>query len=374
MTDFPTSEFEERLARAQAAMGAAGLDALLLNTEAEVRYFTGFRSLFWQSPTRPWFVIVPQSGELIAVIPSIGADLMGRMWVNDIRTWPSPRGSDEGVSLLIDALTGFDRIGVPMGEEASLRMSLTDFRVVEAKISGRFEDCSNLIKDLRTVKSAAEIAILRKICAIGSNAFARISDVANIGDPLAEVFRKFKITLLEEGAEEVPYLVGGAGLGGYGDVISPPDQTPLKEGDVLMLDTGSTLQGYFCDFDRNFAIGRALPEAADAHHRLWEVTEAGFEAARAGVTCSELFATMAKGLGGESSVGRIGHGLGMQLTEWPSIAAHDHTVLQAGMVMTLEPSLMIDDNRMMVVEENILITDGAPEMLTTRVKRDIEVI
>ena len=374
MTDFPTSEFEERLERAQRAMGAVGLDALLLNTEAEVRYFAGFRSLFWQSPTRPWFVIVPQSGEIIAVIPSIGADLMGRMWVNDIRAWPSPRGSDEGVSLLIDALAGFDRIGVPMGEEASLRMSLTDFRAVEAKISGRFEDCSILIKGLRTVKSAAEVAILRKICAIGSNAFARVADVANTGDPLAEVFRKFKITLLEEGAEEVPYLVGGAGRGGYGDVISPPDQMPLQEGDVLMLDTGSTLQGYFCDFDRNFAIGRALPEAVDAHHRLWDVTEAGFEAARAGVSCSELFAKMAKGLGDGSDVGRIGHGLGMQLTEWPSIAAHDHTVLQVGMVMTLEPSLMIDDNRMMVVEENILITDGAPEMLTTRVKRDIEVI
>jgi Xaa-Pro aminopeptidase len=374
MTDFPVAEFESRLARAQAAMAAEGFDALLLNTEAEVQYFTGFRSLFWQSPTRPWFVIVPQSGELIAVIPAIGAELMGRMWVNDIRTWPSPRGEDEGVSLLIDALRGFDRIGVPMGEEASLRMSLTDFRSVEAQISGQFVDCSRLIKAVRTVKSEAEIAVHRKICRIGSNAFARLPDVAKAGDPLAEVFRKFKITLLEEGAEDVPYLVGGAGQGGYGDVISPPGQTPLADGDVLMLDTGSTLQGYFCDFDRNFAVGRALPEAQAAHQKLWDVTEAGFEAARAGVTCSELFAAMSKVLGGASDIGRVGHGLGMQLTEWPSIAAHDHTELKAGMVMTLEPSLMIDDSRMMVVEENILITDGAPEMLTTRVSRDLVVI
>ena len=374
MTDFSVSEFEQRLKLAQAAIAAEGFDALLLNTEAEVRYFTGFRSLFWQSPTRPWFVIVPQSGELIAVIPSIGADLMGRMWVNDIRTWPSPRGTDEGVSLLIDALGEFDRIGVPMGEEASLRMSLTDFRTIEARVSGRFDDCSNLIKGLRTVKSEAEIAVLSKICAIGSNAFARLPEVAGAGDPLNEVFRKFKITLLEEGAEEVPYLVGGAGRGGYGDVISPPDGTPLADGDVLMLDTGSTLQGYFCDFDRNFAVGKALPEAQAAHTKLWDVTQAGFEAAKAGVTCSELFATMSKVLGGASDIGRIGHGLGMQLTEWPSIAAHDDTVLQAGMVMTLEPSLMIDDNRMMVVEENILITDGAAQMLTTRVGQEMVVI
>lgn len=374
MTDFPVSEFEVRLAKTQAAMALGGFDALLLNTEAEVRYFTGFRSLFWQSPTRPWFVIVPQSGELIAVIPSIGADLMGRMWVNDIRTWPSPRGEDEGVSLLIEALGEFDRIGVPMGEEASLRMGLTDFRIVEAGIKGQFDDCSALIKAVRTVKSEAEIAVHRKICRIGSNAFARLPDVAGAGDPLAEVFRKFKITLLEEGAEEVPYLVGGAGRGGYGDVISPPGQVPLADGDVLMLDTGSTLQGYFCDFDRNFAVGTALPEAQAAHQKLWDVTEAGLEAARPGVTCAELFAAMSKVLGGASDIGRIGHGLGMQLTEWPSIAAHDQTELKAGMVMTLEPSLMIDEARMMVVEENILITEGAPEMLTRRVSRDLVVI
>ena len=135
MTDFSVSEFEARLIRAQAAMTVEGFDALFLNTEAEFRYFTGFRSLFWQSPTRPWFVIVPQSGELTVVIPSIGTDLMQRMWVNDIRTWPSPRGEDEGVSLLIEALGAFDRIGVPMGEESSLRMSLTDFRAVEASIT-----------------------------------------------------------------------------------------------------------------------------------------------------------------------------------------------------------------------------------------------
>ncbi|MAD94828.1 MAG: peptidase M24 [Rhodobacteraceae bacterium] len=374
MVDFPVSEFNARLARAQTAMATKGFDALLLNTEAEVRYFTGFRSLFWQSPTRPWFLIVPQSGELIAVIPSIGAELMGQTWVNDIRTWPSPRGEDEGISLLIEVLSEFDCIGLPMGEEASLRMSLKDFLTVEANIQGRFDDCSFLIKELRIIKSQAEIAVHREICRIGSNAFARLPNSASAGDSLVEVFRKFKIILLEEGAEEVPYLVGGLGPGGYGDVISPPGQTPLEEGDVLMLDTGSSLRGYFCDFDRNFAVGIALPEAQLAHQKLWDVTQAGLEAARSGITCAELFAAMSVVLGGASDIGRIGHGLGMQLTEWPSIAAHDQTELKAGMVMTLEPSLMIDEDRMMVVEENILITEGAPELLTSRASRELVVI
>jgi Xaa-Pro dipeptidase len=374
MINFPPSEFAARLARAQKVMGARGIDALLLTTEAEVRYFTGFRTLFWQSPTRPWFVVVPQSGELIAIIPSIGLDLMGRSWVRDIRTWPSPRGVDEGVSLLIEALSGFERIGLPMGEESSLRMALDDFDAVRTGISGHFTDCSPLIKSLRMVKSPAEIDVISRICAIGSQAFARVPEIVSPGDGLSDVFRAFKIALLQEGAEDVPYLVGGAGQGGYGDVISPPNDTPLVAGDVLMLDTGATLQGYFCDFDRNFAIGRAAPEAVEAHARLWDVTEAGLAAARAGVTCAELFAVMSKDLGDGSDVGRIGHGLGMQLTEWPSIAAHDPTILKAGMVMTLEPSLMIDDQRMMVVEENILITEDAPILLTKRVSRELVVI
>ena len=84
---FPPSEFETRTAKAQARMRSAGIDALLLTTEPELRYFTGFLSQFWQSPTRPWFLVVPASGRPVAVIPTIGAECMGRTWIDDIRTW-----------------------------------------------------------------------------------------------------------------------------------------------------------------------------------------------------------------------------------------------------------------------------------------------
>ena len=75
---FPVTEFEARTSRAQKLMADAGLSALLLTTETEVRYFTGYLTRFWESPTRPWFLIVPASGKPVAVIPSIGADLMGQ--------------------------------------------------------------------------------------------------------------------------------------------------------------------------------------------------------------------------------------------------------------------------------------------------------
>jgi len=73
---FPVSEFEARTAKAQRLMAEAdpGIDALLFCTEPEVRYFSGFLTPFWQSPTRPWFLIVPREGKPVAVIPGIGQE------------------------------------------------------------------------------------------------------------------------------------------------------------------------------------------------------------------------------------------------------------------------------------------------------------
>ena len=375
MTDFAVEEFVTRLARTQQAMAEQELDAILLCTEAEIRYFSGFRTLFWQSPTRPWFMILPASGKPIALIPDIGVALMNSTWVEDIRSWSSPHPHDDGVSLLLDALSPFHRVGLPMGEEASLRMPLRDFYNVVRQRGTDFHDCSALLKGIRLIKSTAEIQLLEQICTIGAKAFARAPELFSAGMPLSEVFRAFRIALLEAGADDVPYLVGAAGQGGYADVISPPDGTALSMGDVLMLDTGATLHGYYCDFDRNFAIGHASDSAHQAYDRLWQATQAGIESARAGITCAELFHVIHNTLGGGTSdVGRYGHGLGIQLTEYPSIAPFDNTPLQPGMVMTIEPSLAIDDHTMMVHEENIVITEKAPRLLTQRAAQQIPVI
>ena len=112
-----------------------------------------------------------------------------------------------------------------------------------------------------------------------------------------------------------------------------------------MMDTGCTFDGYFCDFDRNWAVTRADDLARRAYDVLWRATEAGLEAARPGATCRDLFNAMRAVIaemdesGGD--IGRLGHGLGMQLTEQPSIAAFDGTVIEDNMVLTLEPSLLL---------------------------------
>ncbi len=380
---FPESEYRARTQRAQTLMAEQGLSALLVMTEPEVRYFTGYLTRFWESPTRPWFLVVPAAGKPIAVIPAIGADLMGKTWLDDIRTWSAPAPEDDGVTLLADCLgevcAAAGRVGLPMGPETCLRMPLVDFQRVQNAAPGlNFEDATDILQGLYRVKSPAEIDKIREICRIGGRAFDRMGEIAGKGRPLSEVFRGFQIALLQEGADWVPYLAGGAGPGGYGDVISPPTDEPLRSGDVLMLDTGAVRDGYFCDFDRNYAIGQAPDEARRACDTLFAATEAGFAAAKPGNSCAEVYramlAVIAKAGGDESEVGRMGHGLGMRLTEWPSVMAGDETRLEPGMVLTLEPGLEIAPGCIMVHEENIVVREDRAELLTKRAAASLPVL
>lgn len=380
---FPTSEFENRLSRAQTLMHSHAIDALLLTTEPDVRYFSGFLTQFWQSPTRPWFLVVPVRGKPIAVIPEIGADPMAKTWLDDIRTWPSPRPDDDGLSLLkltLQEVAGASgRVGVPMGPETHLRMPLADFDTLRAaRPRAEFVDATPLIRALRIVKSEAEIAKIAHICEIVSGAFEALPDLLSGSGTEQDVFRRFKIELLRRGADDVPYLVGGAGPGGYADIISPPSSRALQTGDVLMLDTGSVFDGYFCDFDRNFAFGRAADATRRAYEVLYRATEAGLRAAQPGATCADIFNSMGQVLadGGASghTVGRLGHGLGMQLTEWPSHTPTDQTVLQPGMVLTLEPGMQLGPGKMMVHEENIVIRETQAELLTRRAPAELPII
>ena len=134
-----------------------------------------------------------------------------------------------------------------------------------------------------------------------------------------------------------------------------------------MLDTGLVHDGYFCDFDRNFAVGDVSAEVGMAHGALIEATLAAFAAARPGATAADLFHVMDEivtGGAGGSDAGRYGHGLGMNLTEWPSLIPTDNTVLTAGMVLTLEPGIEIAPGMALVHEENIVIRDTGAEWLS----------
>jgi len=348
-----------------------------------VRYFTGFLTQFWQSPTRPWFLLLPATGKPIAVIPTIGVAGMQQTWIDDVRSWSSPQPEDDGISLLLSAIRElpgrFGRLGLTLGAESHLRMPARDYRLLEQELSPlEFVDCAELMLKLCSIKSTAEIEKIRYICELASDSFNALPGYAKSGQSEREIVCSMRIDLLQRGADHTPYIVSASGKEGYGDIIMGPGDRKLEDGDILIIDTGSVFDGYFCDFDRNFAFGYASDWARRVYDTLYRSTDAGLAAARPGATTTDVWQAMWSVLeaGGATSndVGRMGHGLGAQLTEWPSLTASDHNPLEAGMVITLEPGMDFDGNKLMVHEENIVITESGAEFLSKRAAAEFPVI
>lgn len=380
---FDQAEFEHRIERARRAMEDNRLDAIVVSSEANLEYLSGMVTQFaWVTPTRPFYFVVPRDGDPIAVIPEIGeTNWQDTSWCRNLVTWPSPRPDDEGISILKGLFSGLrrkhGRIGFEIGPESRIGMPVADLWRLKSGIDYEITDCQLLMANLRVIKSPAEIDRIRLMCRIAGDAFADLPRTARIGDPERKIHREFISSLIMKGADAVPYLAIGSGYGGYTSIIMGPTDRVLSEGDVLILDTGSKVGGYYCDYDRNFAFGKPSEEVVRVYEALWLATEEGIAAARPGQTATDLFRAQANVLSSHGynvgKVGRFGHGLGKIITEFPSNAPGDQTVLQPGMVFTIEPSIDYD-GKMMAHEENIVITEDGVELLSPRALREIPVI
>ncbi len=387
---FDRHEYASRVKKAQKVLLDRKLQAILLSSEADIRYFTGFMTQFWQSPTRPWFTIILPEGPPIAIIPSIGIPLMETCYVSRIHSWSSPNKDDDGIGLLLKVLreaVGSKRanIGLLMGQETSFRAPLRDIiKIIAPETQLQIFDITHEIQHIRMIKSKSEIEKLKVVCSLVSEVFDDLPNWILDKTPLSELFRTFKINALNLGVDDVSYLVGASGKGGYFDIIAPPTANKVEKGHIFMLDTGCVWDGYFSDFDRNFALGYASDEAIEAHERLIDATNAAVNSIRPGVTRSkDLFLTMSEILYPDedplklkvNEVGRMGHGLGIQLTEPPSHTSWDETVILPGMVLTVEPSIIYGDERyLMVAEENIFVTEKGFEYLSKPRSRKLKII
>lgn len=388
LTPFEQSEFAARIERARHGMRAARLDALLVTTIPAFRYFTGYFPIIAESPARPWFFLLPLEGQPQAIIPAMGVDDMAAAsWVAAIDAWSSPNPGDEGVSLVarhIEALdTRFGAIGMELGPETRLGMTAADFERLKGRLRNRaITDAAPLVQGLKAILSPAELSRMQRAADIVGDTFAAVPGLFEHGMSEARLHRLFQAEVLSRGADYVRYLAIGSGPGGYDSICRGPLARAISTGDVLALDTGSVVDGYFCDYDRNFSIGPPSPETARAYAALHLTVEAGIAAARPGVTAASVWRAMALRLTGAGleagSIGRMGHGLGMALTEPPSIHPDDQTVLAEGMALAIEPGLLYRDAggvaRLMVHEENIVLTGDGNRLITRRAPEEITVI
>lgn len=388
----PKAEFSARIERVQAAMAESGVAALVLTSPDNFIYLTGFDSPTWVNLARPRFCVVPASGDLTLVVPTTNVSAAQRMtWVRDIRSWVSPNPADDGLSLVAEAVAaaaGWDAlVGMEIGPQSRMGLPVADFLTLRDRLAPRrIVDADGLLRDVRKVKTPAEIALIRRSAEATSRAFARLPSLLVPGRCEAESVADFRAALLDEGVDDAPYIAAESGQGGYPSLQMGPSKRRLDAGSVLGIDAGCRVGGYFCDFNRNFAFGPAADVTRRVHDLLWQATEAGIAAARPGALAGDIWRAMADNLGAELEAlggrlpqsGRMGHGIGLRLTEPPSIHPRDATVLVPGMVLAIEPSAEFPVEtrastvlRLLIHEENVLITDDGPVLLSARVGRGL---
>ena len=381
MMSFPKEEYLKRLDNIHKKLENENIDAIVITSPANFRYFSGLDSNFWESPTRPWFLIISKNGKIKALVPSIGLSAIESTFIKDIEVWQSPNPKDEGTSLLKKIIKTFPKnsnIGFELGMETYLRMSIKEFLKIKKDLQEyNFIDSTNIVWSLRKIKSDLEIKNIEKVCSITSKVFNNLINKISLGMSEREIATIFKKDLINNGVDYIMYLSCASGINGYNQIICNPSEKKIGDGDILIIDTGSTLNGYYCDFDRNFGFGNINQKSLDAYNKLWNATEKTLEIIRPGISCKEVYESLSKNLFSsnvKSSVGRMGHGFGLQLTEPPSIMIDDNTILEKNMILALEPSIEIENDLMLVHEENILITQNGNRLLSSRTPKELPVI
>jgi Xaa-Pro aminopeptidase len=227
----------------------------------------------------------------------------------------------------------------------------------------------NLVASGREVKDPAEIASIRRACAITSAAvtaaMAMLAPGVEEREVAAEIERNFK----RLGADGLafPTLVAS------GDRTAQPHPQPgdrrLQAGEWLLIDAGCTSGGYCADMTRTMVLGR--PDKRQ--HEVWDAVraalEAGLAAVRPGARARDVDAACRRVLAGKGLAGYFGHdtghGVGLTLHEGPRLSADSEDVLEPGMLVTVEPGVYMPGWGGVRLEELALVTADGREVLTT---------
>jgi Xaa-Pro aminopeptidase len=216
-----------------------------------------------------------------------------------------------------------------------------------------FLDGSNILRELRMTKSEAEINRVEKICIITSEALDKTFDTIK-GDMNETEIRKILFTnMIKYGADKP-----------HGVSFSTPSDTKFKESRSLVLDAGAIYKGYNSDISRTAFIGKPTDEQKKDFERAREATEACIKMFKPGIKAYEIHKACPIQV---PLLNRIGHGVGRERTEPPSLDGYDETILKPGMVLCIEPAINKQYGKIKI-EDMIVITEDGCRILSTSKK------
>lgn len=372
MVAITKQEHQQRIARAQAFMQAEGIGAVYLNAGTNMTYFTGTK---WYASERMVGAILPARGALAYIAPGFEESTIRDFMLVEgaVHCWEE---HESPYQLFIDVL---GRMGIAPDAAQPPRIGICESAAffiadgIRPLAAGyALENAKSVTAHCRTRKSAAEIALMQRVKDMTLEVHKAAASILHEGITTVEVADFIARAHRKVGAPGSYFCIVL-----FGEATAYPHgvsyvQT-LKQGDVVLIDTGCQVKGYISDITRTYVFGQITERQRFVWNAEKEAQLAAFRAAQLGVPCREVDAAArvsleVNGFGpGYKLPGlphRTGHGIGMDIHEWPYLVGSDSTPLDVGMCFSNEPMICIPGEFGVRHEDHFYMTETGPKWFT----------
>jgi Xaa-Pro dipeptidase len=360
-----------RIDKARGLMAKEKIDALMLCSGTSLVYFTGMR---WSGAERLFAFVLPQKGEPFVVCPAFEEDRAREQialgpfagGAADVRTWQEHESPYERVAQgLRDRGVSSGRLGI----EETTKFVFSD-GVAQAAPAVRLVSGTPITAGCRMIKDAHEQALMRLASEVTWKAYK------GAYESLEEGMTQNDFARLVSAAHSRLGFSGGAGVqvGPYSALPHGSIQPQvIREGTILLIDGGCSVEGYASDISRTFVLGKPTDKMKRVFDVERKAQDAALAAARPGVPCEAVDAAARKviddagfGPGYAHFTHRVGHGMGMDGHEWPYLVKGNTLPLVPGMTFSDEPGIYFRGEFGVRLEDDMLITESGAELFTTQ--------
>jgi D-alanyl-D-alanine dipeptidase len=360
---FDSEVYRRRLAAATAATAKAGLAGLVITPGYDLRYLIGSRAQTFERLTA---LVLPVSGDPTIVVPRLELASLKQSAVTDlglvVRDWVD---GDDPYQLVAAAMGGAPIATAVTDSMPALHLlPLADVLGVLPVLA------TDVLRELRMVKDAAEVDALRKAGAAIDRVHARVPEFLVPGRTEADVAADIAEAIVAEGHSEVAFVIVGSGPHGA-DPHHEYSDREIQAGDIVVVDIGGPYApGYNSDSTRTYSIGEPSAEVAQRYSVLQRAQQAAVEAVRPGVTAEQVDAAARDVLAdaglAEYFVHRTGHGIGLSVHEEPYIVAGNDLPLQAGMAFSVEPGIYFPGQWGARIEDIVVVAEHGAQSVNHR--------
>ncbi len=358
-------ERKARIEKARRLMIENRIDAIYIEPGSSMFYYTGMR---WSTSERMFALVIPARGEIAWVCPKFEEERARELIAigSDIRTWEEDESPYQRVAQIFrDRGLHTGRVGI----EERVRFFLFD-GISKATPALQFVSATPVTAGGRMLKSSAEIALMQR-----ANDITLVAYKATV-ESMREGMTQDEFAANCAAAFRALGVQGGI-FCSFGKYTAFPhgSSTPqkLKEGDVVLMDGGCSVEGYQSDITRTFVFGKPTPRQRDIWNLERKSQDAAFAAAKIGAPCETVDAAARKvitdaGFGPDYKVPglphRTGHGIGLDGHEWTNFVRGNKTSIQPGMCFSDEPTIVIYGEFGIRLEDCLYITEQGPRFFT----------